>query len=302
MLSIERLPTLRAPVLLCACGGWSDAGTASTGALGFLMLKRPAERFAGFDPEAIYVYTTTRPSTLRTSAGRILQWPDLAFHALRLPDAPRDLVLLVGPEPDLRWKACAESAVSFALQLGVEALVTLGAFLAPVPHDQPVPLFGRTADPAYRRRLDDLRIADSDYQGPTAFLTALGDAAQRHGLAAVALWGAAPSYLPGTPNPKVSAALLDAVERLLGFELGIAELRAAGRDLEQRVSRALRDRPDLQRFVARLAGAETEPEAPGPPGPESEEPAEELPSPKAVLEDLENYLRQLQRQRDDEAE
>lgn len=297
MLTVHHLPTLRAPALLCACAGWSDAASAASGALGYLMMKWTASRFAAFDPEALYAYTSTRPTTLRLGGVRTLQWPDFAFHALPLPHAERDLVLLTGPEPDLRWQAVAESIVDLAGRIGVELVLTLGAFYATVPHNARVPLFGISGDPDLLRRLRDHRIGDTEYQGPTSFVTALGDAATRRAIPAAGLWAAAPSYLPGTPNPKVSAALLEAVEQLLGCDLGLAELRAAGHDLQERVDRALRERPDLDRFVRRLAFEEPE-ESESEASAEAEPQPDELPSPEALLKDLESYLRQLQQSSD----
>ncbi len=302
MIKVHALPELRSPVLLCAFNGWSDGSFASSGALSFLLAKWNTQKFAEVDAETIYVYTTTRPASLIVGPGeRTLRWPELAFHALHLPHADRDLVLLLGPEPGLRWRGCADTVAQFAQRLGASLVLTLGCFLATVSHRGPVPLVGLSSDPELRRRLERIGAGPTDYQGPTAFTTALVDAAARAGLRAAGIWAAAPAYLQGGSNPKIAAALLRAVEALLGVELGVAELETAGRDLEQRVDEALGARPDLQQFVSNLSSGGTT--GPTPQTPQENEPeVRELPSPKEFLADMENFLRGLQRKGPDGGE
>src|SRR5439155_1095848 len=124
--------------------------------------------------------------------------------------------------------------------------------------------------------------------GRRAAAAALADAAEQRGLPAAGLWAAAPMYLQGTTNPKLSAGLLLTAERLVRADLGVAELQAAGRDLEQRINQALRDRPDFEKLVQGLAG-QIEPESPPEPPPATGE----LPSPEELLSDLESYLKDL---------
>src|ERR1041385_6441173 len=100
MLTVHHLPELRQPALLWAVSGWSDAGSGASGALGYLLQKWSARRFAEFDSDAIYSYTVTRPATTRMGGRRRLHWPELVWFALPIPHGDRDLVLLVGPEPD----------------------------------------------------------------------------------------------------------------------------------------------------------------------------------------------------------
>lgn len=301
MLTVHHLPDLRQPAVLCAVSGWSDASSAASGALGYLLGKWSARRFAEFDPDAIYNYTVTRPATVRPSPGRRrLHWPDLAWYAMPAPHAQRDLVLLLGPEPDLRWRELRRAAVELMDRLQASVLITLGAFHAQVPHTGPVRLFGRSRDPVLSAKLAEMHIADTDYQGPTGLITALGDAAEARGLPTVGLWAAAPMYLQGTTNPKLSAGLLLAVERLIGVNLGIAELEAAGRDLEQRIDAALRNRPDFRRLVQGLGGQLEREPSPEPSDTTADEEAPgELPSPEEVLRELEAYLKDLRGEGDE---
>jgi len=287
VLTIHSTPELRSPTLLCALAGWPDAGAAASGAIEFLIMKWAPRRFAELDSQAIYVQSNNRPIGRLVQPGqRKLRWPRLAFYALPVPHAPRDLVLLLGAEPDLRWRTCANAILDLAGRLGVDTVVTLGAFLAPVPHGGPVVLSGRAARPDLGRKLAALGLREGRYEGPTGFPTVLLDAATRRGLGAASVWAASPIYLRALPNPKLAAGLLRVVERLLQVDVGLTELEVAGRDLERRIDDELRARPDLERFVERLAGAhEDDEEAEATPG--------ELPTAQELLDDLEQYLRGL---------
>lgn len=291
MLQENTAVELRAPVLLCAFTGWSDAASAASGALSYVLGKWASHELARFDAEAIYNYTVTRPVVRLTGEGpRELQWPTLIWSGLPLPHAAHDLVILLGPEPDLRWQACSQQVIAFAQRLGVTRLFGLGCFYAPVAHSARVPLVGTAADPELRGALQAMDINETNYQGPTGFLSAVLDAARHADLPAASVWGAAPSYLQGMPNPRVSATLLGVVERVLGLRLGIEELEETGRELAGRIDEALRERPDLRAFVEKLqAGIEVDEDELT-----ADEPGEELPSADLVLRDLEQYLRQLQ--------
>jgi hypothetical protein len=293
MLTVHHLPELRQPTVICAASGWSDAGSAASGAIGYLLQKWSARRFAEFDADQVYNYTVTRPASTRVGGRRRLHWPELAWYALSLPHAERDLVLLVGPEPDLRWKEIRRAATELLERLGVGLVLTLGAFYAQVPHTGAVRMFGRSYDSSLDSKLLSMGLSDTDYQGPTGFLTSLADAAESRGIAAAGLWAAAPMYLQGTTNPKLSAALLTVAEQLIGANLGIAELEAAGRDLEVRINEALRERPDFQRLVQGLAGQlEVEPTAePAEPPAELPPPTGELPTKEEVMRELEDFLK-----------
>ena len=295
MLTIHSVPELRAPTLVCAFSGWPDAGAAASGAVEYLIAKWGPRRFAEVDPHAVYIASEQRPrARLAPSGERRLRWPGMDFYALPVPHGPRDLVLLRGPEPDLRWRTCAHAILDLAEQLGTETVMTLGAFIGPVSHAGPVILSGRSSQPDLRGVLMELGLRDGSYQGPTGFPTALLDAASRRGMATASAWAASPIYLRSLRNPKLAAALLGVVERLFRVDIGLAELEVAGRDLERRVDEALRGRPDLARFVQRLTGLDSEADKVD----EGERAGDEqsggdLPDAAALLDDLERYLRDL---------
>ena len=137
-------------------------------------------------------------------------------------------MLVLGPEPDLRWRTCSNALIDLAQHLCSETVIGLGAYLAPTSHAGPVVLTGRGTSPDLRRSLSALGLHDGKYEGPTGFLTVLQEAAVQRGLAAASVWASSPVYLRDLSNPKLSAALLGVVERVLKVELGLTELEVAG--------------------------------------------------------------------------
>src|SRR3954454_16897665 len=138
----ERRPDgLRAPALVCAFKGWNDAGESATSALAFVAGGLGAEQFATIDPEEFVDFQATRPMVrLEDGITRTIDWPDFKVHAVRSTAAPRDLILLSGPEPALRWRTFTRPVVDLAEALGVQMAVLRGALLADVPHSRPVSL------------------------------------------------------------------------------------------------------------------------------------------------------------------
>ena len=136
----ERRPDgLRAPALVCAFKGWNDAGESATAALSFLGTALDAQRFATIDPEEFVDFQATRP-TVRLHEGltRHIDWPEFEVYEARIPRAPRDLILLSGPEPAIRWRTFCQTVVDLSEALGVQMVTSLGALLADVPHSRPV--------------------------------------------------------------------------------------------------------------------------------------------------------------------
>jgi len=224
----ERRPDgLRAPALVCAFKGWNDAGESASSALTFVGAGLDAERFAVIDPEEFVDFQATRP-TVRLAGGqtRRIDWPDIEIYEARVPRAPRDLVLLAGPEPAYRWRTFCETVVELAEALGVQLVVTLGALLADVPHSRPVHVSAYASDDALVNRLG---LAPPTYEGPTGIVGVLHDACASAGMPSASLWAAVPHYVAVVPNPKGALALLRRLESLIGVTVDAAELEDARR-------------------------------------------------------------------------
>jgi predicted ATP-grasp superfamily ATP-dependent carboligase len=279
----ERRPDgLRAPALVCAFKGWNDAGESATSALTFLAGSLGAQPFAVIDPEDFVDFQSTRPMVrLVDGVSRKIEWPDFEIHAARVPRAPRDLVLLSGPEPAMRWRGFSKVVVDLAEALGVQLVVLLGALLADVPHSRPVSVTAHASDPGLIERLS---LSAPTYEGPTGIIGVLHQACQDAGLPAASLWAAVPHYVAVAPNPKGALALLRRLESLVGVTVDAMELEDAAADYERQVSRAVELDPDVQAFVERLERAADEES--GRPDPGS------LPSGDVLAREFQRFLRQ----------
>src|SRR5688572_17568671 len=271
---------LRAPALVCAFKGWNDAGESASSALAFLGAGLGAERFAVIDPEEFVDFQATRP-TVRLAGGkhRVIEWPDIEVHEARVPRAPRDLVLLTGPEPAYRWRTFCATVVELAEALGVQMVVTVGALLADVPHSRPVGVTAFASDDALVERL---QLDQPTYEGPTGIVGVLHDACATAGMPSASLWAAVPHYVAVVPNPKGSLALLRRLESLVGVTVDGSELETAAVEYDRQVSRAVELDPEVQAFVARLERAVDE---------EADEPGD-LPSGDVLAREFQRFLRQ----------
>jgi proteasome assembly chaperone (PAC2) family protein len=272
---------LRAPALVCAFKGWNDAADAASSAVTFMGSALGARRFATIDPEEFYDFQSTRPHVkLVDGLARSIVWPEIELFEARVPRAPRDLVLLTGTEPSLRWRGFTRVIVELAEALSTQLVVTVGALLADVPHSRPVSVTGLASDPSLVSRLG---MSNSSYEGPTGIVGVLHAACQQNGLPSASLWAAVPHYIAAAPNPKASLALVRKLEGLVGVAVDASELESAAADYERQVNLAVQSDPDVQAFVERLEQAAST-EAEEQPGP--------LPSGDTIARDLQRFLRQ----------
>ena len=272
---------LRAPALICAFKGWNDAADAASTALSFAGAALGARRFSTIDPEEFYDFQATRPQVkLADGEAREIVWPAVELFEVRVPRAPRDLVLLTGAEPSFHWRTFTKVIVELAEALGTQLVVTLGALLADVPHTRPIAVTGMASDRTLVTRLD---LSRSSYEGPTGIVGVLHAACQHAGLPTASLWAAVPHYIAATPNPKAALALLRKLEGLVGVAIDASSLETAAEEYERQINLAVQSDPDVQAFVERLEQAaetseETEPNS--------------LPSGDTIARELQRFLRQ----------
>ena len=273
---------LRAPALLAAFSGWNDAGDAASAALTFIGESLHAERFARIDPEDFYDFQSTRPHIrFDDDRKREITWPGVEISAARVPRAPRDLILVQGPEPSMRWHAFCEHIVDLAEALGTQLVVTVGALLADVPHSHPVSITGLASDEAL---VEKVSLKETTYEGPTGIVGVLHTACTQAGLPSASLWAAVPHYVAAAPNPKAALALVRKVEALVGVAIDAGDLERATGEYERQVTAAVESDPEVQRFVERLeqaAAPDTSALGPG-----------DLPSGDAIASDFQRFLRQ----------
>ena len=280
-LSVDHQPGRPLGTLLLAFSGWADAAEGATSAVKFLRRKLKARKFAEFDPEEFYDFTQTRPTTTRTRDGRRrIHWPANEFFHLTNPETGDGLMVFMGVEPNLRWRAYSQAIAGLAREQGVATVIHLGALLDAVPHTRPVKLSGTATRPDLSEFLEGRAIRSSNYQGPTGISSSVMDACVKQGLGYSSIWGHTPHYLQAAPNYRVAYSLLQPLTRLLGLPLELEELRAAAAKFDDEVARAVGDDGDIASYVAKLEGQYDEQAA-----------ASSSLDPEELLRDVERFLR-----------
>lgn len=243
-------PPLRRPVLLAAFRGWNDAGEAASGAVATLSQMLGVRAFAEIDPEEFFDFQATRPTVCFDGAGdRRIDWPQNRFSWAPVPGTGRDVVVLDGTEPNLRWRAFAHGIAELAVSLGVERVVTLGALQVDVPHTRPVPLSWHASNPHLVKQLG---LRRSDYEGPTGITAVLHKACASAGLEAISMWVGVPLYLAATPYLASALVLAERTVRLLGAELSLDRLAREAAAQRDDIAELLVDDEELGEYVREL--------------------------------------------------
>ncbi len=278
-LRIHRRPELNRPVLIGAFRGWNDGAQAASLAAGYLAKTWEAERFADVDPEEFFDFQATRPHvSLEEGMSRRIDWPETAFFHARPDGIDRDIVLLLGIEPNLRWRTFADLLIDLAQELGVELMITLGALLADVPHTRPSPVTGSASDAELVQRLG---LSASRYEGPTGIVGVLHDACKRAEIPSASLWAAVPHYVSLTPSPRAAVALCERLGDLIGVEIDVAELEEAAQTYEEQVSEAVASDEETAAYVDELERRA-----------DTIEESTDLPSGDALAAELTRFLRE----------
>jgi proteasome assembly chaperone (PAC2) family protein len=249
-LEVSRRPALVRPVLIAAFRGWNDGGQGASLAAGYLAKAWDARRFAEIDPEGFFDFQATRPQVrLEQGYTRRIDWPETVFYHARPGGLDRDAVLLLGVEPNLRWRTFSSVIVDCARELEVGLVVTLGALLADVPHTRDTPVTGSATDPAL---IEQLGLQASRYEGPTGIVGVVHDACKRANIPSASLWAAVPHYVSLAPSPKAASALCARLADLLGAEIDTAELDEAAEAYVHQVSEAIASDEETAAYVEEL--------------------------------------------------
>jgi proteasome assembly chaperone (PAC2) family protein len=274
------LPRLRSPILVCAFRGWNDAAAAASTALATVANSLDGELIARVDPEEYFDFQSTRPTiALDEGQTRRVEWPENNLFAVPVPTADRDLILLDGTEPNLRWRTFSETIATAADALGVEMIVTLGALIAEVSHTLPVPITGLASS---EELVEELELERSNYEGPTGIVGVVHDLCRRNGIDSASLWAAVPHYVAAVPNPKAALALLRRLEGLTGIAVEASELEEETADYEEQIGRAVAANPEIEELVQRIEAEQVDLL--------SEE--GELPSADTLAREFQRFLRQ----------
>jgi proteasome assembly chaperone (PAC2) family protein len=285
-LIVSSRPELRRPVLIAAFRGWNDGGQGATLGAGYLARQWGAEAFAEIDPENFYDFQAVRPNvSLEEGLTRKLEWPSNTFLHAPIPDLDRDAVVMLGVEPNLRWKTYSQLVLGLAQELGVGLVVTLGSLLADVPHTRPAPVSAAASEPSL---VEELGVEASRYEGPTGIVGVILDACRHAGIPSVSLWAAVPHYVSLAPSPRAALALCRRLGELVGTEIDLAELEQAAEEYNEQVTEAVASDAETAAYVEELERRVDLMEA-----------AEELPSGDSLAAELTRFLREREQNGED---
>ena len=285
-------PILNRPILIAAFRGWADAQDAASGALRYIIRVLSATKFAELDPEEFFVFTRVRPLVRTDIKGsRTIRWPSNNFYYIQGTDGQRDLILFVGVEPNLKWKTYSEAILNIGTQFNADSIITLGSLVDRVPHTRDPLITGSSNTREIQDVLEHSGIWSSGYQGPTGIGSVLVEMCNKLNLNSSSLWGHSPHYLQASPNPKISLALLKTLELICDIKLPLEELSDACIAFETQVDKAIGNNEELLSYVTRLEERYDRTE--------EKEGSQELPAPDILIKDLEDFLIQQQRDRDE---
>ncbi len=297
-LTLQRVPHLRNPVLVMAFEGWNDSGEAASTAAQLLISDWDGSRFASVDPEEFFVFTETRPHVRLNRRGRRrIEWPSNEFFACIDPDPSpdaRDIIVLLGSEPDLRWRTFSDIVLDVARRAGVQLVVGLGALDADVPHTMPPVVSGSVSNAELHPLLKSLGMKPSKYEGPTGIVGVLTSRFSSAGFPTLSLWGHSPHYISASPNPVVASRIIHELGTVLRLSLDTEQLDESAARFDEQVREAVSKDPEAMAYVRDLErrvqedGDDDAPRASGG--------AAELPSPSAMVDYLEEFLRKQRRE------
>lgn len=250
MIEIEDAPDLVDPVVIAAFEGWNDAAESASSAVDHLMRVWDARVVGAVDPEDFYDFQVNRPNVGTDALGhRRLTWPTTQIAVASPPDLDRDIILIRGIEPSMRWRQFAAEVLAATDELGGALVVTLGALLADTPHTRPIPVTGTATEPDL---VDRLKLEQSTYEGPTGIVGVLQDACVKLDIPAVSYWAAVPHYVAQPPCPKATLALLGQLEDLLGASIPLEDLPEEARAWERGVDELAEEDEDVADYVRAL--------------------------------------------------
>jgi hypothetical protein len=266
------------PVALCAFEGWNDAAEAASGVVNHLGIEWESTPIAAIDPDDYYDFQVNRP-VIDVVNGRAerLDWPTTRLSLARgaTTGLSRDVVLVHGVEPNMRWAGFTEELVTGLAELGVELVVLIGALLADSPHTRPVPVQVSSSD---QRLLRGVGSEPADYKGSAGIVGVLQYSLHATDVPVISLWASVPHYVATSPSPKATLALLRTVEDILDAPLPAGDLEEEARAWQHGVEELAQQDSDVADYVRTLEEAKDATDLPEASG-------------DAIAREFERYLR-----------
>ena len=276
-------PALTEPVLIVSLEGWVDAGLGASSAISTLLESSSTELVATFDGDLLLDQRARRPMVrIVDGVTTSMTWPEIQLRA-GVDLAGRDLLFLVGPEPDVHWGLFVESVYELINHFDVELVIGLGAFPAPAPHTRPVKL-AATVPSSSVRLLEHVGLVPGELEVPAGLTSALEMRLEDSGIDMITLWARVPHYVAAMPFPQAAAALVEGVASVGGLSLSTAGLLSAADTSRRQVDDLVSSNPEHVAMVRALEVSLDSTEG-NPLG------VEEMPTGDELAAELEQFLR-----------
>ena len=249
---IERLvhdPTLHEPIMIVMLEGWIDAAGAAAGAMAALSRACESTPVLTFDDDIYIDYRARRPTMeLRHGLNTNLAWSTIEMRSGRTPGG-RDVLFLVGPEPDTAWRRFGRAVATLAIEFGVTQMVSLGAYPFAAPHTRPARL--SVSSPS-TEVLSSVSFARSSVDVPAGMAGVLEHAMHAQKIPSLGIWAQVPHYVSAMEYPAASVALLDGLEEAAGISIEALGLREEVREHRSRLDRMVAEKPEHEAMVRQL--------------------------------------------------
>ena len=253
-------PLIERGTLVLAFTGWMDGGDVSTGTVRRLVDLLGARKVAEIDPELFYLYNF--PGSMELTAlfrphikiedGLVVrhEMPANTFYC----HEPANLVLFLGKEPNLHWRAFGDCVFELAHRAGVRRLLFVGSFGGTVPHTREPRLHVTCSDAKLLPEMARYGLRRTGYEGPGSFTSYLLTRAPSAELEMASLVAEIPGYLQGR-NPMSIEAVTRRLAKILKLPLDLEALRAESTEWEMEVSGIVEADGDLTDTVRKLEEA-----------------------------------------------
>ena len=245
----ELLNELNNPVIITAFEGWNDAGEAATTAVKYFQDRFSAIKVGAIESEEFFDFTISRPVIEIPDEHREIIWPATEILIAKMFDSKHDLVIIVGHEPQLRWRTFTEQVIEVASLIESHMVVTLGSLLTDIPHSRPVKVFGSSDDSELAKRLN---LPPSTYEGPTGIVGVINSVLREKEIPSMSLWAGVPSYVSGAHSPKAALALVERLADVLEIGISCTDLEIASAAYERQINELVAEDMDTAEYVNQL--------------------------------------------------
>ena len=240
---------LNNPVVIAAFEGWNDAGEAATSAVKYFQDRFSAIKIGTIESEEFFDFTISRPVIEIPDGQREIIWPATGIHVAKMFDSKHDLVIIVGHEPQLRWRTFTDQIIEVSSITNSHMVVTLGSLLTDIPHSRPVKVFGSSDDSDLAKKLN---LPSSTYEGPTGIVGVINSVLHEKGIPSMSLWAGVPSYVSGANSPKAALALVERLAEVLQIGIACTDLEIASAAYERQINELIAEDIDTTEYVDQL--------------------------------------------------